>query len=90
MPDPKTPDDSPESPAEDYTDEFDKRLAKAYGDVNWSEGRRVQGVEQPSIHVNSARCASVTGNAVLIFVKHSRKSVPPHTEISISHDGMGP
>jgi hypothetical protein len=30
MPDPKTPDDSPESPAEDSTDEFDKRLAKAY------------------------------------------------------------
>jgi hypothetical protein len=37
MPDPKTPDDSPASPAEDSTDEFDKRLARAYGDVNWSE-----------------------------------------------------
>jgi len=36
--------------------------------LGWSppqtvEGRHVQGVEQPSIRVNSARCASVTGNA---------------------------
>ena len=54
------------------------------------EGRRVQGVEQPSIHVNSARCASVTGNAVPIFVRHSHKLGLPHIEISISHDGMGP
>lgn len=34
---PENPGRSPESPAEDSTDEFDKRLAKAYGDVNWSE-----------------------------------------------------
>jgi len=37
MPDPKTPDDSPESPAEDSTDEFEKTLKGLYGDVGWSK-----------------------------------------------------
>ena len=36
MPDPKTPDDSPESPAEDSTDDFEKTLKGLYRDVNWS------------------------------------------------------
>jgi hypothetical protein len=37
MPEPKTPDDSLDSPAEDPMDEFEKRLRGAYPDVDWTE-----------------------------------------------------
>ena len=37
MSEPKNPDDSPESPAEDSVDEFEKTLRGAYPDVDWTE-----------------------------------------------------